>query len=71
MLPYSRRLSRRFDLFGLVGRHLTRIQHIEHLLPPFGRIDRIDGGRQRVNADTAIGIVRPMALEAVRGKDRA
>jgi len=60
------RLRSRIELFLILGRHFTGIQHVEHLLPPLGRLDRIDRGGQRVEPKAAIGVVGPVACSAVR-----
>ena len=46
------------------GRHLARVQHAEHLLPPIGALDRVDRRRQRVEPETTLGVVGTVALEA-------
>ena len=38
------RLGSHFDLLLVVGRHLARIHHVEHLLPSVGGLDRINRG---------------------------
>jgi len=54
-------------LFG--GGHLAGIEDAEHLLPPFGRLDRGDGKWQVVEPDAALlGLFR-VALRAVGRKE--
>ena len=58
-------LGSRIELFLIFRRHLTGVEHIEHLLPSLGRLNGIDRGGQRVDPKATVGIVGPVACSAV------